>query len=65
MNLNKPRNNVLFLFVQIPIIEYIEETNNFKPHLLPEDPYHRYQVIEKEMRIKFLKLIVNLLGSDD
>jgi hypothetical protein len=38
----------VFFVVQIPIIEYIEETHRFKPHLLPEDPYQRYQVIEKE-----------------
>ncbi|CAF1465761.1 unnamed protein product [Rotaria sordida] len=31
------------LLQSIPIIEYIDETHKFKPRLLPEDPYRRYQ----------------------
>ncbi|CAF5147470.1 unnamed protein product [Rotaria sp. Silwood1] len=27
----------------LPIIEYIDETHQVKPRLLPEDPYQRYQ----------------------
>ncbi|UJR30708.1 hypothetical protein I4U23_018228 [Adineta vaga] len=27
----------------LPIIEYIDETHSFKPRLLPEDPFKRYQ----------------------